>query len=321
MKTSPRTSSSGGHVVAGEPLRDAPQRADVRGDVLAGAAVAAGGGPHQPAVPVDQRDRQPVDLELAQPAGLRGLLLRPRRPGAQLVGVEHVAEAHQPLEVLDRREVGRVRAHDLLRRAVRRPQVGVGVLERPQLGHQPVVLGVADRGLVEHVVAERVLVELPATARRAGRGRRRGAAEARSVGLGHYRGSSASACAGLDQALQDGAGVPRRDAPASPQDGVRTTVSSSTSGASPSRRQSARTGASTASTDGGASPVDGGDAEQQRRAGLGGLAELLLVLRQREVERHAGRARRRAAAGPARRARSSARPCGPRPRGRRRAGR
>ena len=41
-------------------------RLDVGRDVLAGAAVAAGQRPDQPAVLVEQVDRQPVDLELAQ---------------------------------------------------------------------------------------------------------------------------------------------------------------------------------------------------------------------------------------------------------------
>ena len=51
--TSPRTSSTRGHVVAGQPVGDVVDRADVGRDVLAGAAVAAGGAADQPAVLVD----------------------------------------------------------------------------------------------------------------------------------------------------------------------------------------------------------------------------------------------------------------------------
>jgi hypothetical protein len=46
--------------------RDVVHRADVGGDVLPGRPVAAGGGPDQPSLLVDQRDGHPVDLQLAQ---------------------------------------------------------------------------------------------------------------------------------------------------------------------------------------------------------------------------------------------------------------
>src|SRR5206468_15445 len=46
-----------------QPGRDGGDRADVRRDVLAGAPVAPGGRLDQRAVPVDEVDRQPVDLE------------------------------------------------------------------------------------------------------------------------------------------------------------------------------------------------------------------------------------------------------------------
>ena len=71
-----------GWPVAGEPVRDALDRADVVGDVLAGAAVAAGRGPHQPAVLVEQVDGQAVDLQLAQvvDVGAAGVARRPARP-------------------------------------------------------------------------------------------------------------------------------------------------------------------------------------------------------------------------------------------------
>src|SRR5207253_1566103 len=52
-------------IVAAQALRDAPDRADVGGDVLPHVAVAAGGPAGQPPALVDQRDRHPVDLRLA----------------------------------------------------------------------------------------------------------------------------------------------------------------------------------------------------------------------------------------------------------------
>ena len=55
-------------VVPGQLLRDVLHGADVRGDVLPRRAVAAGGGADHAAVLVDDRDRDAVDLELAQVA-------------------------------------------------------------------------------------------------------------------------------------------------------------------------------------------------------------------------------------------------------------
>ena len=74
-----------GHVVPGEPVRDRLDRLDVQRDVLAGPPVAPGGGAGQAAALVDQVDREPVDLQLAQvgpgPAELGG----PVRPGGELL--------------------------------------------------------------------------------------------------------------------------------------------------------------------------------------------------------------------------------------------
>ncbi len=59
---------------AGEPFGDVGDGAGVRGDVLAGLAVAAGGGDDEAAVLVAQREREAVDLRL----GGEGERLRPR---------------------------------------------------------------------------------------------------------------------------------------------------------------------------------------------------------------------------------------------------
>ena len=107
-KTSPRTSTQRGHrelVGAGQAVRDRVDRLDVGRDVLAGAAVAAGQGAHQPALLVEQVDRQAVDLELAQ----QGRVPRARRgrrracQAGELLEGERVVEALHALEVVDRR--------------------------------------------------------------------------------------------------------------------------------------------------------------------------------------------------------------------------
>ena len=85
-------------------LRDVVDGAGVERDVLAGAAVAAGGRADQLAVAVHQRERDTVDLQLAQELGVvADLAGQPRRPGRQLLGVEDVVQAQHPLEVVGRR--------------------------------------------------------------------------------------------------------------------------------------------------------------------------------------------------------------------------
>jgi hypothetical protein len=132
----------------GEPRRRSRYRADVRRDVLSGRAVAPGRCAHQDAAAVDQRDRQAVDLQLAQVrAGpeVRCQPLGPRRPGVKFLGRERVVQAEQPLQVLDRSEVGGDQVADLLRRRVRRAQLRVTVLQAAQLPHERVVVGVGDQ--------------------------------------------------------------------------------------------------------------------------------------------------------------------------------
>ena len=70
--TSPRTSTQVGHGVVvgrGEPVRHRVDGLDVGRDVLAGHAVAAGERADQPALLVEQVDREAVDLELAEQVG------------------------------------------------------------------------------------------------------------------------------------------------------------------------------------------------------------------------------------------------------------
>ena len=167
-------------------VRDALDGLDVVGDVLTGTPVAAGQGPGQPAVLVEQVDREAVDLQLAQVVvvGRVGVAGRPRGPGGQLLGREAVVEAEHPLEVVDGLELGRERRpSDQLGRALRGAQRGVLLLQLVEPPDHPVVVGVAEGRRVAHVVVElrreRVLRDLGPLVERLGRyarglGRRRG---------------------------------------------------------------------------------------------------------------------------------------------------
>ena len=152
MNTSPLTSSAAGCPETGEPRRDGGDGPDVRRDVLAGAPVAPGGRLDQRAVPVDEVDRQPVDLQLAQVRPGAAEPRDPVRPAAQVLIGEDVVQAEQPLQVLDRGEQRGYRPVHGLGRRVGRAQVRVLLLERAQLAHRGVVLDVGDRGRIEDVV-------------------------------------------------------------------------------------------------------------------------------------------------------------------------
>ena len=143
--------------------RDAAHRAHVERDVLARAAVAAGQRTGEAPLLVEEVDGQPVDLQLAQVVqlGTARVTRDPRVPLEHLLGRERVVETEHPLEVVDRGEVGgEDRAADLLGGAVGGAQARVGVLERVEPAHQQVVLAVADRRGVAHVVGELVAPRL-----------------------------------------------------------------------------------------------------------------------------------------------------------------
>ena len=146
---------------AGQPVRDVVDRAHVGGDVLAGPAVAAGRGPDQAAVLVEQVDRQPVDLELAEHRGvLDPVAGQPGPPGRQLLVGERVVQAHHRLEVVHRGELGGDGSADLLGRRVGRAQLGELLLELLEAAHPLVEVGVVQRRVVEHVVAPAGVLDL-----------------------------------------------------------------------------------------------------------------------------------------------------------------
>lgn len=126
--------------------RDARETQRVLGDDLADPAVAAGGRRRQHAVLVAKADREPVDLELAEPVhGTARRRLGLDRPVTELVGREDVVEAQHPLGVLDRGEIGRPGRAHRERRAVLTLQLGERPLDRLEPVHPPVVGGVVDK--------------------------------------------------------------------------------------------------------------------------------------------------------------------------------
>ena len=112
----------------GERSRDRLDRPEVRGDVLAGRAVAAGRALDEAAALVAQRDREAVDLELRDVAQVRRRLRGRRQAEAapdarverpQLVVAERVGEREHRPAVADLVERRADRAADALGRRVR----------------------------------------------------------------------------------------------------------------------------------------------------------------------------------------------------------
>ncbi len=121
----------------GQRVRDSFNGTDVESDVLPGPAVTSGQGLHQPALLVEQIDRQAIDLQLAQVVQVgTDRLLQPLGPGPQFVQAEHVVQAEHSLQMVNRIEVGGERAADLLAGRVRGAQGGELFLNGLQLMHQ-----------------------------------------------------------------------------------------------------------------------------------------------------------------------------------------
>lgn len=161
----------------------------VAGDVLAGAAVAAGGAAHQLAALVEQADGQAVQLRLATVLDLRATaeqVAARQQVGQsfayaavevqQVLLLEGVAEAeHGDLMAHFAERRGR-RAADPLGRRVGRQQLRVLGLQRLQLAEQAIVFGVGNARFVEHVVTVIVGVQFGSQLRDAFGG---------SLGVGH----------------------------------------------------------------------------------------------------------------------------------------
>ena len=141
--------------------RDRSYRVDVCGHVFAGVAVTPSGAPHQSAVLVEERDREAVELRLADEAHRIGdHLLDASAPGQQLVTLERIVEREHGDHMAHGSERGRERCADLAQRRVGRSQPGVTLLELLQLANQLVELGVGDLGIVIAEVPLAVITDL-----------------------------------------------------------------------------------------------------------------------------------------------------------------
>ena len=139
--------------------------AHVRGHVLTDPAVATGGAAYEVAPLVGQRDRQAVDLRLAdegRPALGGEEPLQARPPGEDLLERGDLVEAHHGRAVHRRREQRRGGDPDRLGRRVRLDELGMLLLEGEQLVLEGVVLGIGDvRGVLEVVLRVVALDEAP----------------------------------------------------------------------------------------------------------------------------------------------------------------
>ena len=140
----------------GELPRDRCDCAHVRRHVLADPPVATCRSARQTTILVGQRDRQAVDLRLAdqrRPILRSQQLLQAGAPGEDLLERGDLVEAHHGRAVGDSREQRRGRYPDGLRRRVRFDQLGMLLLERQQLVLQSVVFGVSDvRSILEVIL-------------------------------------------------------------------------------------------------------------------------------------------------------------------------
>jgi hypothetical protein len=147
-----------------EPERDAADRPDVRGDVLADEPVAARRADVQGAVGVHELDRDPVDLRLAH---VLDALTAEELPDAlverrELFARRHVLEREHRMAVARRLELRERRGPDPLRGRVGGAQLGMLVFQLLEAAEERVVLGVGHERVVEDVVAVVVLLDLAA---------------------------------------------------------------------------------------------------------------------------------------------------------------
>ena len=171
MNTSPRASSRTGTFGPLSSCGIVSIVRDVGGDVLAGLAVASGGGAREAAALVQQRDREPVELGLAdEPHRIGDHPLDPRVPRQELVAVEGVVEREHAHFVTDGCERGRQHPADLFERRTL-AECRVLRFERLELALDLVVLAVGDLGVVAVVALAVVADEIGERGRRGPRRR------------------------------------------------------------------------------------------------------------------------------------------------------
>ncbi len=153
-------------------LRHGANGAHVGGDVLAGEAVAARRGLCEQPLAVDHRHREPVELRLrdvVEVARDAETLVDAAVEGLHVLLREGVVEREHRNLVHDLAETAARRSRHALRGRVGRDELGMRRFQRAQFQHQPVVLGVGNQRIIEHVVAVVVLCNLRAQLRRARR--------------------------------------------------------------------------------------------------------------------------------------------------------
>ncbi len=146
-------------------VRDVLDGADVGGDVLAGKTVATGCRANQFAVFVAQRQRQAVDLRFGnQRRNMLGIELEKAPDAIDELGhiliAERIAERKHGNGMLHLRKAARRRGADLLRRRIRRDEIGKLRLDGLQPLAQRVIGGIRDGRRILLVVALVVRLEL-----------------------------------------------------------------------------------------------------------------------------------------------------------------
>ena len=142
--------------------RNGPDRPDIGGHVVADLAVAAGGPRYEHPIDVPQTHRQAVDLVLDDVVIIRGvqLLADPLIERPELVGTVGVVHAEHGDGVAHGREFPQRPAGHALGGRVRRDDLRVLGLQGLELREEPVIVLIADLGLILNVVQKIVPADL-----------------------------------------------------------------------------------------------------------------------------------------------------------------
>ncbi len=119
-------------IVAGrQPFGYIVDGARVERDILAGAPVAAGRGPNQSTVAVDQSQRDTIDLELTQERNVgTDFAVNATGPQVEFLGAEHVVQRQHSLQMVGGGEIrGEAGTADELGRRIRRAEFGMLVFK------------------------------------------------------------------------------------------------------------------------------------------------------------------------------------------------
>ena len=152
----------GGQRIAAKPQRDRPDGAEIRRDVFAGGAVAPGSAAYEQPVLVTQADGEAVEFGLDRKRRrlVAGRLHDAFDEVAHVLVGEGVVERKHRHFVPDLGETARRLGADALGRRIGTDQRRVLRFDAADLGDQPVVVGIGNRGFVEHVITMVVLGDL-----------------------------------------------------------------------------------------------------------------------------------------------------------------